>query len=213
MSSKHIIFDFDGTLADSLQALAKVTQVLAPIYHFQAISPELLPELRTMPAQQIINYLGIKPWLVPILMIAVRRRLLAQIPSMRLQPGLGTLFDPLSKHTSSIGILSSNSKKNIAQFLSQHNIRQVNYIHVEKHRLSKRHALKHLMKKNQFHAKDTYYVVDEVRDIEAAKTLGITSIAVTWGYNTKEALQKAEPTFLVETPKALKETLIQPLYF
>ncbi|MDF1645733.1 MAG: HAD hydrolase-like protein [Legionellaceae bacterium] len=205
---KNIIFDFDGTIANSLLALAEIIEKLAPIYHFQAITPDILPQLRTMPAQQILTYLKIKPWLVPILMIVVRYQLQKKIPQMTLQPGLDSLFKRLTKHTANIGILSSNSKKNIEQFLSQHPINPIKYIHVEKYRLSKHRALRSLLRKHNFQTSNTCYVVDEMRDIEAAQALGITSIAVTWGYNTSEALAAAKPDFLVHTPEALEKILL-----
>ncbi len=195
MQQKHIIFDFDGTMADSLLALAEITQQLAPIYHFCRITPDMLPKLRTMPAQQILTYLHIKPWLVPILMIAVRRKLHHTIPDMALQKGFNALLKKLPSVSASIGILSSNSKTNIYQFLSQHQLKQIDYVHVEKYKLSKQKALRRLLKKNNFQASNTYYVVDEVRDIEAAKAVGITSVAVTWGYNSLEALKKSDLIF------------------
>ncbi|MCH9756094.1 MAG: HAD hydrolase-like protein [Gammaproteobacteria bacterium] len=209
MLQKHIIFDFDGTIADSLLALSDITQQLAPLYRFQPITPDMLPEIRQMPAQHILTYLKIKPWLTPILMMAVRQRLRAQIPYMKLQPGLRPLFKALPEYTLSIGILSSNSKKNIQRFLSQHQLKQFDYIHVEKYRLSKLRALHHLFKAKHLIASNTCYVVDEVRDIEAAQSIGITSIAVTWGYNDKTALARAKPDFIVDTPHELETVLMQ----
>jgi len=53
-----------------------------------------------------------------------------------------------------------------------------------------------------------FYVCDEVRDIEAARKSGISSIAVTWGYNTKDALIKENPDFLANTPDELRDIII-----
>ena len=52
-----------------------------------------------------------------------------------------------------------------------------------------------------------FYVCDEVRDIEAARKSGIKSIAVTWGYNTKGALIKENPDFLVNSPDELRNII------
>jgi phosphoglycolate phosphatase-like HAD superfamily hydrolase len=51
-------------------------------------------------------------------------------------------------------------------------------------------------------------VCDEVRDIEAAKKSGIKSIAVAWGYNTKDALIKENPDFLVNSPDELINIIV-----
>jgi len=41
---------------------------------------------------------------------------------------------------------------------------------------------------------------DETRDIEPARKAGIVSGAVTWGYATPRALERAAPTVLFQTP-------------
>ena len=49
---------------------------------------------------------------------------------------------------------------------------------------------------------------DEVRDIEAARKSGIKSVAVTWGYNSKDALLKENPDFLINSPDELRNIII-----
>ena len=51
---------------------------------------------------------------------------------------------------------------------------------------------------NNLDSANTYYVGDETRDIEAAKTAGVKSIAVTYGMNTKDVLQKSEPDIITD---------------
>ena len=64
-----------------------------------------------------------------------------------------------------------------------------------------------ILKQKKIEKKDVFYVCDEVRDIAAAKKSGIKSIAVVWGYNSEEALQKEEPEFMIKTPQELNEIL------
>ncbi len=47
-----------------------------------------------------------------------------------------------------------------------------------------------------------------VRDIEAAKKAGIRVIGVSWGYNTRAALQKANPDYIVEKPEDLQKIIL-----
>jgi phosphoglycolate phosphatase len=44
---------------------------------------------------------------------------------------------------------------------------------------------------------------DEVRDIAAARKAGIAIAAVTWGYNSRAALERAHPDYLVTRPAEL----------
>jgi len=51
------------------------------------------------------------------------------------------------------------------------------------------------------------YIGDEVRDIKAAKRAAVSVAAVTWGFNTKEALSKHEPDWLISTPDELAKLM------
>ena len=53
-----------------------------------------------------------------------------------------------------------------------------------------------------------YFVGDEVRDIEAGKKVGINTIAVSWGYNTKSALDKEHPDYLIDFPLELEKIIL-----
>lgn len=46
--------------------------------------------------------------------------------------------------------------------------------------------------------REILYVGDEVRDIDAAGSIGMDIAAVTWGFNSKAALVAAEPTYVIE---------------
>ena len=48
---------------------------------------------------------------------------------------------------------------------------------------------------------------DETRDVEAAKKANIKVVAVTWGFNSPEALAKENPDFLINHPSELLEVI------
>ena len=52
-----------------------------------------------------------------------------------------------------------------------------------------------------------WYVTDTVRDIGRCRSSSIKAIAVTWGYDSKDALSAAEPEFLVSSPAELARVL------
>jgi phosphoglycolate phosphatase len=55
----------------------------------------------------------------------------------------------------------------------------------------------------------TTSVGDEVRDVEAARSLGVSTLAVTWGYATASALEAAQPTRIVHAPAELLDWFTQ----
>ncbi|MDF1758624.1 MAG: HAD-IA family hydrolase [Legionellaceae bacterium] len=208
MSKKNIIFDFDGTITDSLTKVFEIMNLLAKDYGFDKVSIEDLPRLQQMSAKEILNHLKVKTWQIPILMFKVRKMLNCEMQNLKLHAVLDNVFAILPDYYNSIGILSSNSKNNIQSFLSGNNIKQFDYIVTEKLRLSKHRKLSRLIKKNGFLTEDTCYIGDEVRDVEAAKVAKITSIAVSWGYNSKSALERSKPDYLASSTEELQNILI-----
>ncbi|MFZ1324135.1 MAG: HAD hydrolase-like protein, partial [Candidatus Saccharimonadales bacterium] len=51
--------------------------------------------------------------------------------------------------------------------------------------------------------KDTVYIGDETRDIQAARMAFIRAVSVTWGFNTRRILEKQRPAYLIDTPEEL----------
>ena len=56
-------------------------------------------------------------------------------------------------------------------------------------------------------AEDTVMVGDACYDILSGNSAGVRTIAVTWGAGTRESLQEAQPTYTVETVADLSELL------
>ena len=107
-----------------------------------------------------------------------------------------------------LGILTSNTQENVKQFLYKNELNFFDFIRTGKSVFGKSHMLNKIIKQRHANKNDVFYVCDEVRDIEAAKKSGIKSIAVTWGYNNKDALIKENPDFLTDTPDELKNIFI-----
>ncbi len=76
MTYKLVIFDFDGTLADSFPWFVKVFDTLAERYRYKRLAEHEGALLRGMSAWQIIQHLGIPAWKLPL--IARHARLLAK---------------------------------------------------------------------------------------------------------------------------------------
>ena len=61
--------------------------------------------------------------------------------------------------------------------------------------------LRSAMRKYNLNPKETFYIGDETRDIEAAKKVRIKSVAVTWGFESEKVLKKADPDFIIKSPE------------
>jgi phosphoglycolate phosphatase len=64
-----------------------------------------------------------------------------------------------------------------------------------------------LLRDNNLKINQTISVGDEVRDIEAAQSIGMRAVAVTWGFAREVDLKNMKPTALTNSPKELLSIL------
>jgi phosphoglycolate phosphatase len=69
--------------------------------------------------------------------------------------------------------------------------------------LSKIDKINHAVSEFQVDKSQTYYVGVTTGDVREAKTAGIITIAVTWGWHSRERLEAARPDYLVDQPEEL----------
>ena len=72
---------------------------------------------------------------------------------------------------------------------------------------SKTPALRRLLKDHEIDVKDAVYIGDEVRDIEAARAIGLRIIAVSWGFASRDNLVAAKPMQVIDSSDELIDIL------
>ncbi len=195
--SRLAIFDFDGTVADSTQWAFGVLNEVAREYGFREISVEEREMLRGRPNREVIAYLGVPAWKLPLIARRVRKIAARDIGQIRTFPWVPDLFSDLRSRGTAIAIVSSNSEANIRRVLGADVAAMVQQYAGGAPLFGKAAKIKAVMKKCRHRNESTTSVGDEVRDVEAARAVGISSLAVTWGYATASALEAAGPTRLV----------------
>jgi len=71
---KLVIFDFDGTLVDSFPWFVQVLNDVADRYRFRRVDPHQAEALRGQSAREMIRYLGIPAWKMPLIARHMRKR-------------------------------------------------------------------------------------------------------------------------------------------
>lgn len=199
--AKTVIFDFDGTIADSFDLFVETSLKIVPDNVDKTISPE---DLRGLSVKEILKKLKIKRWNVPKFVVQGRKEMSRSISGLKSFEGLADVLAILKKQNISVCILSSNSKDSIETFLQNNKLSKfVDQTIGDVGIFGKAKAIKKLVKSLGNNRSEFVYVGDEVRDVAAAKKAGIQSIAVTWGFNNKKILQKSDPDFLVDSPSEL----------
>ena len=208
MKFRALIFDFDGTIADTLDEVLKIYNQMADEFELRPISEEELPSLRKLTLTGLLEYLEISKLTAPKLLYKGTLTLKKSIPHLPLIDDMDTVLKLLRKSTEYMGILTSNSEENAKLFLKTHNIEDLfDFVSSTSKLTGKSRYLKNLLSKYELEPQEAIYIGDEVRDIKSAKKAGIPIAAVSFGFNAKEALEKESPDYLCDTPAELVKIL------
>jgi phosphoglycolate phosphatase-like HAD superfamily hydrolase len=123
-----------------------------------------------------------------------------RVDDVRLFDGLEAVVKKLAEdHV--MYVVSSNGIGIITAFLKRHKINKYfTRVYGNVGLFSKAQAIRKVTKREGFNVGDAIYIGDEVRDIEAARKIGMPIISVTWGYNGEQIIKKYMPDHLVTKP-------------
>ena len=204
MTQKIIIFDFDGTIADTVDALVTIANRLALEFGYVPINSQELVLLRNLTAIEIIKYSGVSLFKIPFMVKKVKGELKHKIPELKPIEGINAALIELHHQGYHLGIITSNSQENVNEFLKCHNLDYLfDFIYSGVTIFGKTTIINNVLRQKHFQPESVIYVGDETRDIESAKKANIKVIAVSWGFNSPEALSKQNPDFLIHHPHEL----------
>jgi phosphoglycolate phosphatase len=200
MTYKLVVFDFDGTLADSLGWFIGALDELAPRHGFRRVTAAEIEMLRGRDSRAIMRYLGVPRWKLPIIAADLRRRAAAEVASIGLFDGVGHVLDALHRHGTTCGIVSSNAETTVRRVLGPERAGRIPFYECGVELFGKAKRFRRLMKRAGAIAGETIFIGDERRDIEAAQAVGAAAGAVTWGVATRELLARCTPTMMFDHP-------------
>jgi phosphoglycolate phosphatase len=199
-----ILFDFDGTLAETMMLIHTVFNRLSSVYGYRHLPEAEIEAVRHLTIHEFIEHVGIALWKVPV--VAIHARRLMHRDMHEIHPPAG-LVDVLTRiHDSGryhMDILTSNRSKNVHKFLGQHRIDWFDEVHSTRSILSKKRRVKKYIREKRIDRKNLYYVGDTTVDVESARLAGTKVVAVSWGLNTAQVLTSAHPDHLVDHPREL----------
>jgi phosphoglycolate phosphatase len=204
---KVIIFDFDGTLADTIDILLSISNRLSAEFGFKSATKEELAQLSNLTSWQILKYSGISIFKFPLLIRKLKAELRNEIPNIQLFPEIKQVLRELKNSGFQLGIITSNSRENVLASIEKNGMQDTFDFIYSGTTFGKHKVINRWLKKQNINPEQVVYVGDEVRDIDAAKRTRIKVIAVSWGFNSQSALAAHNPDFLIERPQELIEVL------
>jgi phosphoglycolate phosphatase len=200
-----IIFDFDGTIADSFDY---VVDYFANAAHVPQLEAEERTALRGLSMGAIGRHFGHSWPRIFRLFVRGRRELRDNMRDIKPFAGMPELIEKLHGEGHELFILSSNSVRNIHIFLHHH---KLHTYFLETYGgvgvFGKAPMLRRLLRENNLDPDNALYVGDETRDVQAAQSIKLRVVAVSWGFARLADLQAHKPTALARSPAELLSLL------
>jgi phosphoglycolate phosphatase len=204
---KLIIFDFDGTMADTFPFVMSVMNQVIDKYGLKSIDQDEIEMLRNYDARKIMKYLGIPAWKVPVIGRHAMTLLAKEVHRLFLFDGIEQLLRRLSDRGIKLAIVTSNSYENVCRILGPEIAALVQYYECGVPMFGKQSKLKKVLKKSGIAAEESICIGDEIRDIQAARKANIPFGAVSWGYTKEAALRAHSPSELFTSVAEMEERI------
>lgn len=206
MTYKLLLWDFDGTLADTLTLALGIYNRVAQEKGFVRVDDP--HAVRGMSTTEFLTAHRIPAYRVPQLFAIFLSELRARATSISLQPGIAQILPEICSIGVRQGIVSSNSTRTIELCL-QANAADHHFeaVHGTSRLPGKERGIRNAVRKLRLPLREVLYVGDEIRDIQAARAAGIDIAAVTWGMNAETALASQHPNYLISTPNEILQLL------
>jgi phosphoglycolate phosphatase len=205
---KLVIFDFDGTLADSASWLLTVINQVAKRYRFRSVTQGEFEMLRGKDTRAILAHLGVSTWKLPFIARHMRQLVARDAHLIGTFAGVHELLARLDSAGVVIAVVSSNSEANVRAILGARSAGLIRFYACGAGLFGKRKKFRSVLQQSGFAATEVLAIGDEVRDIEAAMSEGIAAGGVSWGYATLELLKAHTPTLLFESVDEMQQALL-----
>lgn len=199
LAYRLVIFDFDGTLADSADWFISMTNEVARRFRFRQVSEEEVAMLRGRSSREVVAYMRVPAWKMPFIARHTRRLVSENTSQIPLFPESRALIRRLHDAGVALALVSSNSEANVRRILGEETADCIRHYDCGASLFGKTPKFRRVVRKAGARHGQVLSIGDETRDIEAASRAGIDSGAVTWGYARPEILESHRPTFLFNT--------------
>lgn len=204
---KYVVFDFDGTLADSKEVLLTVLDAIAEKHKLVKIERSDIDHLIKLPVTERFKRIKLPLYKLPMLAPEFYRLYKQNLHLIKLIDGMRELLEALRNKGYELAIISSNSESNIREFLNDRQVVGIKDVICSNNLFGKDRVINNFLKKYQLKASEIIYVGDEHRDIVAGRKCGVKVIWVDWGYDDINLARKENPDYIVYKPEDILKIL------
>jgi phosphoglycolate phosphatase len=209
MTYSLVIFDLDGTLADSLPWFRRHLNGVADKFGFRRIAEAEVERLRHADTIEILATLEVSRWKLPAIARHMRRLKSEHLAEIPLFEGVAPMLRALSGAGLRLALVSSDSEANARQQLGEL-AALFSHFDCGASVFGKARKFRRAIGRARVRPAEAIAIGDEVRDIEAARDAGLAVAAVCWGYASREALRARRPDLIFERIEDIAPAIAPP---
>ena len=206
MQFRLALFDFDGTLADSQDWFLGIFDQVADRFGYRRLGPGDRERLRGLETKAILRDLGVPIWKLPMIARHLRELATRDIESIRLFPGAAEMLETVKAAGIRIAVVSSNAEENVRRVLGPA-AAHVAHFACGAHLFGKASKVRGVLRAMRGEAGAAILIGDEVRDLEAAREVGIACGLVGWGYADPKFLRSLSPDLYFDSMEEIAPAL------
>ena len=201
---KNIIFDWSGTLSDNLHPVYETCMIMFEQLGGKRISVEEFRKKHTSPYMKFWHQFF--PRLTKEKQDNLYEKAIQKVPKAKLYPGVNEALKLLNARGINLFILSSEPYSYIVEDLEKEGILRL-FEKIEARVHDKVEAIRGILDEYRFDPNETAYIGDVEGDVEAGRNASVKTVAISWGFNSKERLEKSGPDLLIDNLLELVELL------
>jgi len=203
---RAVIFDFDGTIADSFEYVFDFLKVEAK--NTREYTTAEKQELRQMSMKRLALHLGVPVWRLAGIYFKGRRVMRAHMEHVQPFPGMDKALRELHEAGFTLFVASANSGHNIRTLLRHQQLQPYfNAVRGGSGFTGKSSLIRQMLVRYRLPRETTWYIGDETGDVVSAAAAGVHSLAVGWGFADPAKLREVGPDAFAEKPSDIVNIL------
>ena len=203
-----VIFDLDGTLADSFGWFLRHVNDVADRFSFRRVADEDIEELRHAGSREIVARLEVPAWKIPLIARHMRRLKAQHLSDIALFAGAEAMLRTLKAGGLQLALVSSDSESNARRLLGEA-AAHISWFDCGASIFGKAAKFRRVVGRAGVPPSQVISIGDETRDIEAARAIGVACGAVSWGYAAPAKLRALGPDLMFERMEDIAARLLR----
>jgi phosphoglycolate phosphatase len=192
---KHIVFDFNGTLVNTIDLLSDILRDLIEQSRFKSLKPQDFYNVRSVSFFKKIK--------IVLFFLFHKKQFFDKfrqsVSKIEFATGADQMLSNLNQRQVPFSVLSSNMPDVVHSFFQLHDI-AVQSIHHGNRLSGKKRAFKKFMRAKNCKPQDVLYIGDEARDVRHCNKCGIDVAFAKWGLGANDDISNLKVVAVLNTP-------------